>query len=52
MNDNGSAYWRSLDELAFLLANDTDPFNRWEAGRTLTKDLLLRMVTEGAGPGL
>jgi aminopeptidase N len=23
---------------AFLLAHDTDPFNRWEAGRALAKD--------------
>ncbi|MEM9250699.1 MAG: aminopeptidase N, partial [Pseudomonadota bacterium] len=34
-----------------LLAHDTDPFNRWEAGRTLTKDVLLRMITEDAAPG-
>ncbi len=34
-----------------LLAHDTDPFNRWEAGRALTKDVLLRMITEGAAPG-
>ncbi|MEM0934907.1 MAG: aminopeptidase N [Pseudomonadota bacterium] len=34
-----------------LLAHDTDPFNRWEAGRALAKDTLLRMVTEDAHPG-
>jgi aminopeptidase N len=39
------------EERAFLLAHDTDPFNKWEAGRTLAKDLLIRMVTEGASPG-
>ncbi len=39
------------DERAFLLAHDTDPFNKWEAGRALAKDLLARMVTEGAQPG-
>ena len=39
------------EERAFLLAHDTDPFNRWEAGRTLAKDVLTRMVTEGAAPG-
>ncbi|WP_371153303.1 aminopeptidase N [Jannaschia sp. 2305UL9-9] len=31
-----------------LLASDTDPFNRWEAGRGLAKDRLLRAITEGA----
>ncbi|WP_435259413.1 aminopeptidase N [Thioclava sp. FR2] len=33
---------------AFLLAHDTDPFNKWEAGRALAKDVLARMVAEGA----
>ncbi len=33
---------------AFLLAHDTDPFNKWEAGRALAKDVLARMVVEGA----
>ncbi|NEY91306.1 aminopeptidase N [Tabrizicola oligotrophica] len=37
-------------ERAFLLAHDTDPFNRWEAGRALAKDVLARMVTQGAKP--
>jgi len=37
-------------ERAFLLAHDTDPFNRWEAGRALAKDVLARMVTSGAKP--
>lgn len=37
-------------ERAFLLAHDTDPFNRWEAGRTLAKDVLARMVATGAKP--
>jgi aminopeptidase N len=41
----------SPEERAFLLAHDTDPFNTWEAGRQLAKDLLARMVTEGAQPG-
>ncbi|MCA8882054.1 MAG: aminopeptidase N [Rhodobacteraceae bacterium] len=35
---------------ALLLAHDTDPFNRWEAGRALARDGLMRMVTGGAGP--
>lgn len=37
-------------ERAFLLAHDTDPFNRWEAGRALAKDVLARMVTHGSKP--
>ena len=41
----------SPEERAFLLAHDTDPFNRWEAGRALAKDVLVHMVTEGAAPG-
>jgi len=41
----------SPEERAFLLAHDTDPFNKWEAGRALAKDLLARMVTDGASPG-
>ena len=28
-------------ERAFLLAHDTDPFNRWEAGRSLGKEVLM-----------
>lgn len=38
-------------ERAFLLAHDTDPFNRWEAGRSLAKDVLARMIVDGAAPG-
>ena len=41
----------SAAERAFLLAHDTDPFNRWEQGRALAKDTLARMITEGAAPG-
>ena len=40
----------SSAERAFLLAHDTDPFNRWEAGRSLTKETLGRMITEAAAP--
>ena len=39
------------EERAFLLAHDTDPFNKWEAGRALAKDVLFQMVTDGAAPG-
>ena len=39
---------RSAEERAFLLAHDTDPFARWEAGRALAKDVLARMATSNA----
>ena len=38
----------SSAERAFLMAHDTDPFNRWEAGRALAKDVLAHMVIDGA----
>jgi len=38
-------------ERAFLLAHDTDPFNRWQAGRSLAQDTLLRMIREDKAPG-
>ena len=41
----------SAQDRAFLLAHDTDPFNKWEAGRSLAKDVLARMVTDAAQPG-
>jgi aminopeptidase N len=41
----------TTEERAFLLAHDTDPFNKWEAGRQLAKDVLSRMVTDNASPG-
>jgi len=34
-------------ERAFLLAHDTDPFNKWEAGRALAKDVLADMALHG-----
>ena len=34
-------------ERAFLLAHDTDPFNKWEAGRALGRDMLMRMALTG-----
>jgi aminopeptidase N len=37
-------------ERAFLLAHDTDPFNKWEAGCDLAKDSLLRMIRHGDAP--
>ena len=29
---------------AFLMARDTDPFNRWDAGQALATDILLEMI--------
>ncbi len=37
-------------ERAFLLAHDTDPFNRWQAGRSLAEETLLAMIQTGASP--
>ncbi len=37
-------------ERAFLLAHDTDPFNRWQAGRSLAEDTLLHMISDEATP--
>ena len=38
------------DTRAFLLAHDTDAFNKWEAGRDLAKDSLLRMIEADEAP--
>lgn len=38
-------------DLVFLMANDSDPFNRWEAGQRLARKILLQLydkVQEGA----
>ncbi|MGB8221863.1 MAG: aminopeptidase N [Polyangiales bacterium] len=35
---------RDDEDLAFLMAFDGDPFNRWEAGQELAKRVLLRLV--------
>ncbi len=35
--------WRD-EQLAFLMANDPDEFNRWEAGQTLATNVLLGMA--------
>ncbi|WP_394153983.1 aminopeptidase N [Loktanella salsilacus] len=34
-------------EQAFLLTHDTDPFNRWDAGRSLGRAVLLDMIATG-----
>ncbi len=36
----------STSELTFLLAHDTDAFNRWEASRTLARQSMLGMLTD------
>lgn len=35
---------RDREELAFLMAHDSDSFNRWEAGQTLSRDILLELT--------
>ncbi|MFY0682549.1 MAG: aminopeptidase N [Thalassovita sp.] len=37
-------------ERAFLLAHDTDPFNKWESGRDLARSGLIAMIKDGAAP--
>jgi aminopeptidase N len=37
-------YPYSRRELAFLFANDSDSFNRWEAGQRLATEVLLEMI--------
>ncbi|MEX1236485.1 MAG: aminopeptidase N [Roseovarius sp.] len=39
-------------ERAFLLAHDTDPFNKWEAGRALARACLVDMIRNGAAPDI
>jgi len=39
----------SSDERAFLMAKDSDPFNRWEAGQKFATELLIRMADEVRG---
>lgn len=41
----------SPEDRALLLAHDTDPVSKWEAGRALARDILRAMVLEGARPG-
>lgn len=37
---------QSDDELAFLMANDKDSFNRWDAGQSLLIKVLLQLVAD------
>jgi aminopeptidase N len=36
----------SNEELAFLMAHDSDSFNRWDAGQTLLINILLKLVKD------
>ena len=38
------AFERSDEELAFLMAHDSDEFNRWDAGQNLASRLILSLV--------
>ena len=40
----------SNDRLAFLLAHDTDPFNKWAAGEALGRNVLVKMVIDDSPP--
>ena len=40
---------RSDDELGFLIARETDPFNRWDAAQEYAVRLMLRMVEDRLG---
>ncbi len=37
---------QSLEELAFLLSHDSNPFNRWEAGQKLSTQVILGLVDD------
>ncbi|MDE0969243.1 MAG: aminopeptidase N [Octadecabacter sp.] len=37
-------------ERAFLMAHDTDPFNKWDAGNALAKNVLIEYITENKSP--
>ncbi|MCL4125583.1 UNVERIFIED_CONTAM: hypothetical protein GTU68_008430 [Idotea baltica] len=41
---------QSNAERAFLMAHDTDPFNKWDAGRALSRDVLDLMITKDEAP--
>ena len=39
----------SDEQLMFLMANDSDGFNRWDAAQTLSRRVLLDMVAQRRG---
>ena len=36
----------TLEDYKFLMANDTDPYNRWESGQVLATELMLKMIED------
>jgi aminopeptidase N len=40
------SYPYSRDELLFLMANDSDGFNRWDAGQALATDIILQLTKD------
>ncbi len=36
--------WQGREELAFLMANDSDPFNRWDAAFRLSESVILEIT--------
>ena len=40
----------SFEDRALILAHDTDPFNMWEAGRSLSRETLLAMLRDDTPP--
>lgn len=43
-------YDQDNKQRAFLLAHDSDPFNKWEAGKSFATDILLDMVLKNLKP--
>ena len=37
------------EHLVFLMAHDSDPFNRWDAGQRLMREVLVRLYKGVAG---
>jgi len=36
--------WQSREQLAFLMAHDSDPFNRWDASFSLSESVILQLA--------
>jgi aminopeptidase N len=36
--------WQSREQLAFLMGNDSDPFNRWDASFRLSESVILKLT--------
>ncbi len=36
--------WQTSEQLAFLMANDSDPFNRWDAGFRMSESVILELA--------